>query len=143
MAKVKIIRDYSPTPLHRLMFILQHLSDELLEEEAGIGLSHVRILGTLDSKVPRSQRYIASRLRQTEANVSRQLRAMHKDGLVKVTKNNKDSRQRDVSLTTKGANKYAKAEQLLKKQLDQVYKPIKGWEKKQFNESVAKLNASL
>ena len=143
MAKATIIRDYSPTPLHRLMFVLQHLSDELLEEEVGVSLSQVRIMGTLDSKVPRSQAYIASRLRQTQANVSRQIRVMQKQGLVKITKNKRDSRQRDVVLSNKGEDKYKKSEQLLKKQMDRIYKPIKGWEKKQFEQSVDKLNAIL
>jgi len=41
---------------------------------------------------------------------------MKKHGLVSITKNKKDSRQRDVTLTAKGAKKYQEAEKLLKKQ---------------------------
>src|SRR5436305_9365740 len=92
---------YSPTPLHYLMFILQQKSDELLQGELGISLSHVRILGVLDYSVACSQKSIATKLKQTEANVSRKLLAMVRQGLVKVSKNKDDSRQRDVTLTAK------------------------------------------
>jgi DNA-binding MarR family transcriptional regulator len=109
-------KNYSPTPLHHLMYVLQQLSEELLLKEAGISLSHVRIMGALDTNVPRSQRVIASTLRQTEANVSRQLLVMVRQRLVKITKNKEDGRQRDVTLTAKGLRQYQHAEKLLKKQ---------------------------
>jgi DNA-binding MarR family transcriptional regulator len=40
---------------------------------------------------------------------------MKKQGLVNVARNKKDSRQRDVSLTVKGAHKYQDAAKVLKK----------------------------
>jgi DNA-binding MarR family transcriptional regulator len=73
-------------------------------------------MSALDRSKPQSQRVIASELRQTEANVSRQLHNMKKQGLVNISRNKKDSRQRDVTLTAKGAKKYQDAEKLLKKQ---------------------------
>lgn len=72
-------------------------------------------MSALDSSTARSQRQVATSLRQTEANISRQLQAMKQDGLVSVTRNKKDGRQRDVKLTAKGAGKYQKAASLLKK----------------------------
>jgi DNA-binding MarR family transcriptional regulator len=103
-------------PLLHLSYVLQQVADEILEQEAGVGLSAARIMSTLNRSVPNSQRVIASELRQTEANVSRQLHNMKKHGLVSITKNKKDSRQRDVILTAKGAKKYEQAEKMLKKQ---------------------------
>jgi len=47
---------------------------------------------------------------------------MKKQGLVSITKNKKDSRQRDVVLTAKGAKKYQDAEKLLKKQQSRFLK---------------------
>jgi DNA-binding MarR family transcriptional regulator len=111
----KIKNELSPTPLHYLVYLLQQLSEELLAE-AGVSLSHVRILGVLDGKVPSSQAEVAVNLHQTEANVSRQLQAMHKIGMVKISKNKKDGRQRDVTISAKGKRKYQQAENLLKKQ---------------------------
>jgi DNA-binding MarR family transcriptional regulator len=51
-------------------------------------------MGVLDYSVPCSQKSIADQLKQTEANVSRQLLTMVRQGFVKVAKNKDDSRQR-------------------------------------------------
>jgi DNA-binding MarR family transcriptional regulator len=115
-------------PLLHLSYVLQQSADEILEQEAGVGLSAARIMSTLNKSVPHSQRLIASELRQTEANVSRQLHNMKKQGLVSITKNKKDSRQRDVVLTAKGAKKYQEAEKLLKKQQTKFLKILNAGE---------------
>lgn len=101
--------------LHRSVFILQQKADELLNREAGTGLSAVRIMGQLHSSVPRSQRTVATMLHQTEANVSRQLQVMKKAGLVRIDKNKNDRRVREVTLTAKGSKVYGRAEALLDK----------------------------
>jgi DNA-binding MarR family transcriptional regulator len=139
----KLEEKYPPTPLHYLMFILQQQSDELLHGEVGVSLSHVRIMGALDYKIPSSQKAIANQLQQTEANVSRQLLAMVRQGFVKVTKNKKDSRARDVTLTAKGQRRYEAAEKLLKKQLNSVYKGFSKENKRAFEDSVNKIISAL
>jgi DNA-binding MarR family transcriptional regulator len=133
----------SPTPLHYLMFILQQSSDDLLQGEVGISLSHVRIMGALDYKVPCSQKAISAQLRQTEANVSRQLLAMTRQGFVKVLKNKNDSRQRDVTLTAKGKRRYEAAEKTLKKQLNSVCRGLSTTEKRDFEDFVKKIIGSV
>ncbi|MGH7157033.1 MAG: MarR family winged helix-turn-helix transcriptional regulator [Candidatus Saccharimonadales bacterium] len=127
-------------PLLHLSYVLQHQSDELLEREAGVGLSAARIMSVLDKSSPTSQRDVAMELRQTEANVSRQLQAMKKQGLVSITRNKKDSRQRDVTLTTKGAKKYQDAEKLLKKQQKQLLNILKASEAAAFETAAQKLS---
>jgi DNA-binding MarR family transcriptional regulator len=140
---VKKSTDYSPTPLHYLMFILQQLSDELLGQEVGVSLSHVRIMGALDVSLPYSQRVVATNLRQTEANISRQMRVMADQGLVKIAPNKKDRRQRDVTLTTKGARKYAQAEKLLKKQEAQFLKAVNSHNQGSLENSLERLASSV
>ena len=135
--------DYSPTPLHYLMFILQQLSDELLGQEVGVSLSHVRIMGALDATIPRSQRVVATNLRQTEANISRQMRVMADQGLVKIAPNKKDHRQRDVTLTSKGARKYEQAEKLLKKQEAQFLKAVNSRGQSSLENSLERLASSV
>lgn len=135
----KLGKTYSPTPLHYLMFSLQHMSEEFLLDEVGISLSHIRIMGVLNTSLPVSQKTVAAKTRQTEANVSRQLLAMGKEGLVKVRKNSKDSRLRDVTLTAKGVRRYQAAEKLLKKQLNEVYKTLTKAEKRNFEDSINKI----
>lgn len=101
------------SPLLSLTFVLQQSADEVLQREAGIGLGMARILSGLSPAAPRSQRQLASHLRQTEANISRQLKILQKKGLVSITKNKKDGRQRDVLLTKKGEEKYRTASEIL------------------------------
>ena len=110
-------------PLLHLTYVLQHLCDELLVAQVGVGLSSVRIMSVLSSS-PISQRAVAVALHQTEANVSRQLQTMKSQGLVSIAKNKKDGRQRDVVLTKKGQTKYAKAEALLRAQQKNFYRNL-------------------
>lgn len=108
-----------PSLLH-LSFVLQQRCESALEAEAGVGLSAARIMSVLEKSLPTSQRVIAMELNQTEANVSRQLRSMKKGGLVNITRNKKDNRQRDVTLSAKGSSRYKQAEKILKKQQKQI-----------------------
>ena len=105
MKNINIIGKNNFPPLLHLVYILQQASDEILANEVGVGLSQARIMSVLHTGVPRSQRVVARILSQTEANVSRQLRDMKKRGLVGISKNKKDPRQRDVVLTRKGSAK--------------------------------------
>jgi DNA-binding MarR family transcriptional regulator len=116
-----------PSLLH-LSYVLQHSAEEMLEIEAGVGLSAARIMSVLDKSSPTSQRTIAMELRQTEANVSRQLQSMKKQGLVSITRNKKDSRQRDVVLTAKGSRKNQDAQKVLKKQQKQFLRILSAGE---------------
>ncbi|OGL34989.1 hypothetical protein A3F65_02270 [Candidatus Saccharibacteria bacterium RIFCSPHIGHO2_12_FULL_47_16b] len=132
-----------PSPalaLHRSMFILQQQADELLLNQTGVGLSQVRIMSQLHFSVPRSQRTVATMLRQTEANVSRQLQTMKKQGLVSVERNRKDRRIREVTLTQKGTKTYQKAEKVLERHYDQLEKLWGGAEAKDLTKSLQQLN---
>lgn len=133
----------SASSLHRLTFILQHLSDELLTNKVGVGLSQVRIMGALNSTLPRSQRVVAGQLMQTEANVSRQLRLMQKQGLVSIKKNKKDARQRDVILTSKGLSKYEQADKLLAAQQKELLKMLDKKEAQIFERATRNLIITL
>ncbi|HVS79069.1 MAG TPA: MarR family winged helix-turn-helix transcriptional regulator [Candidatus Saccharimonadales bacterium] len=116
-----------PLLLH-LSYVLQQSAEEILMTEIGVGLSAARIMSTLSRSSALSQREVAVELKQTEANVSRQLRAMKKQGLVSIARNKKDSRQRDVVLTAKGERKRQDAEKALKKQQRQLLKILNAGE---------------
>jgi DNA-binding MarR family transcriptional regulator len=131
------------TSLHQLTFVLQHLLDELLLSKANVGLSQVRIMGALHKSAPRSQRAVAGQLMQTEANISRQLRLMHKQGLVSIKKNKKDGRQRDVVLTAKGAKKQDVAEKLLAAQQKQLLNTLDRKEVQVFERATTNLVMAL
>jgi DNA-binding MarR family transcriptional regulator len=128
-----------PTPLLHLTYILQQSSDELLTSGLGAGLASVRIMSTLHDTIPHSQQSVARQLHQTEANVSRLLQVMKKQGLVSITKNKKDHRQRDVKLTAKGKRKYAQAEKLLSEHHSALLKLLAKGEKREFNRAIDSL----
>ncbi|HET6863944.1 MAG TPA: MarR family transcriptional regulator [Candidatus Saccharimonadales bacterium] len=127
-------------PLLHLSYVLQQSADEILELETGVGLSAARIMSVLDKSKPASQRDVAVQLRQTEANVSRQLHNMKKAGLVNIARNKKDSRQRDVTLTSKGAGHYQQAEKLLKRQQARFLKILNTGESKILEQAARKLS---
>jgi DNA-binding MarR family transcriptional regulator len=127
-------------PLLHLSYVLQHSAEEILEAEAGVGLSAARIMSVLDKSAISSQRAVAKELRQTEANVSRQLQNMKKQGLVSIIRNKKDSRQRDVTLTTKGAKRYQDAQKVLKKQQKQFLRILNASESAAFETAAQKLS---
>lgn len=143
MKKVKKA-SYTPlSSLHQLEFILQHKSDAVLRDGVGIGLGQVQIMRALNRSVPASQRLLAMKLHQTEANISRQLGLLKKKGLVAVNRNRKDRRQREVSLTAKGAKTYDAAEKLLSAQHKELLKLINRQEVLQFERVVSKLLKAL
>lgn len=129
-------------PLLHLTYVLQQQADELLLRENGVGLSQVRIMSALGPS-PISQRRIATSLQQTEANVSRQLQAMKKQGLVSVKRNKKDARQRDVCLSPKGMNTYDKAHKLLARQQAGLWKRLNRHEAEELQAAVGKLATNL
>ncbi len=135
---------YSPlTSLHRLEFILQHKSDLLLRDSVGVGFGQVQILQALHRSVPLSQRAIASKLYQTEANVSRQLQLLKKKGLVSIGRNNKDKRLRETALTTKGQKAFDKAEKILGAQHKELLKMMDDRAVKVFDRAVSHLLKAL
>jgi DNA-binding MarR family transcriptional regulator len=127
-------------PLLQLSYVLQHKSEKVLEKEVGVGLAAARIMSVLDTSEVSSQRNVAMELVQTEANVSRLLQKMKTDGLVTITRNKSDSRQRDVTLTAKGNRQYLKAEKLLKKQQAQFLKLLNSGESKILAQAAEKLS---
>lgn len=127
-------------PLLHLTYILQQVSDEVLQKETAIGLSQARLMSVLGSS-PKSQREIASLLGQTESNVSRQLRGMQKEGLVGIRRNKKDSRQREVVITAKGQKKYQAAEKVLKKEQTGLLKMLSSSELNAFENAAQFLTA--
>ena len=135
---------YNPlTSLHRLEFILQHQSDQLLRSKLRVGFGQVRIMEEIPGDLSRSQREIALRLHQSQANISRQLRELKTRGLVKISANKKDRRQRDVSLTDKGKIKYDQARKLLNKHYSKLLGLLGKDELKTFEHSIHNLLASL
>jgi DNA-binding MarR family transcriptional regulator len=143
MSVIKFSGNGDFPPLLHLSYVLQHTADAELLSEARVGLSQVRIMSGLSNNSPRSQRYLSAELNQTEANISRQLKVMKSRGLVSITKNKKDGRQRDVTLTSKGRQKYQKARKLLNKQQAEIFRMLKQGESEVLEFAAQKLAKQL
>jgi DNA-binding MarR family transcriptional regulator len=61
---------------------------------------------------------------------------------VKITKNKKDARQRDVTITALGVKKYQLAQRVLNNHASITLKALNASEKKQFELFVGKINAN-
>lgn len=135
---------YSPiTSLHRLEFILQHKSDTLLRDSVGVGFSQAQIMQALHRSVPINQRAVASKLYQTEANVSRQMQVLKKKGLVGISRNKKDRRLHEASLTAKGQKVFERCEKVLSAQHKELLKLLNDREVKAFDRAVSHLLKAL
>ncbi len=131
---------YNPlTSLHRLEFILQHQSDLLLRDSVGVGFGQIQIMQALHRSVPMSQRTVASKLYQTEANVSRQLQLLKKKGLVSISRNKKDKRLHETELTAKGQKVFDKAEKILSAQHKDLLKMMDDKDVKALDRAVSHL----
>jgi DNA-binding MarR family transcriptional regulator len=93
-------------PFNNLGYLMQHLaaiigkqSDQVLQEQLGIGLSQYKILMVLEWNPRVSQRSIAASLGQTEASISRQIKLLTGKGLL-VSKRDPNNRRRHITAPT-------------------------------------------
>lgn len=89
--------------LHRVSTELDQVSDQVLQERLGIGLSQYRILLALQERDGISQNQIADNLHQTEASISRQVKLLKNKRLIDIKVNPGNRRERRVFLSDKGS----------------------------------------
>lgn len=88
--------------LHHLSAVFARESDQILQEQLGIGLSQFKILNTLVENSAMQQRHIAIQLGQTEASVSRQIKLLQNKGMVETMRNPVNRREHITTLTLRG-----------------------------------------
>ncbi|HET7060035.1 MAG TPA: MarR family winged helix-turn-helix transcriptional regulator [Candidatus Saccharimonadales bacterium] len=93
-------------PTNNLSYLIQHLAsvmgrqtDQVLQEQLGIGLSQFKILMVLEWNPRVQQKAIADALGQTESSISRQLNLL-KDKKLLVTKPDPQNRRRHITTPT-------------------------------------------
>lgn len=93
-------------PTNSLLYLLQHVSavadkqtDQVLQEQLGIGLSQYRILMVLEWNPRVQQRSIADSLGQTEASISRQIKVLQSKGLLS-TRIDVNNRRKHITTPT-------------------------------------------
>ena len=93
-------------PTNNLGYLIQHLaavmgrqSDQVLQEQLGIGLSQFKILMVLEWNPRVQQKAIADSLGQTEASISRQIKLLKEKKLL-ATKQDPQNRRRHITVPT-------------------------------------------
>jgi DNA-binding MarR family transcriptional regulator len=110
------------SPSNNLNYLITHLaavitkqSDQLLQEQLGIGLSQYRILMVLEWNPHVPQKTIADTLGQTEASISRQVKLLQKSGLLKSKPDPNNKRKHQSLPTALGMQVTEAANDLLKR----------------------------
>lgn len=88
--------------LHHLAAVMGKQSDQVLQEQLGIGLSQFKILMVLDWNPRIQQKDIADSLGQTEASISRQISLLKSKGLLETRIDPSNRRKHVTSPTARG-----------------------------------------
>lgn len=88
-----------PYLLHHLAAVIGKQSDQVLQEQLGIGLSQYKILMVLEWNPRIQQKSIAGSLGQTEASISRQISVLKEKGLL-ISKPDPNNKRRHMSVPT-------------------------------------------
>lgn len=106
------------TLLHHLSSVFTRESDQILQEQLGIGFSQFKIMNTLQANPAMQQRHIAVSLGQTEASISRQIKLLKSRGLLVTKPNPQNRREHLTTLTPKGIRLAEAAQSVLAAYMD-------------------------
>ena len=90
------------TLLHHLSALYTRESDQILQEQLGIGFAQFKILSTLAENPAGQQKHIAFALGQTEASISRQIKLLRNKGMLETRIQPQNRREHQTTLTAKG-----------------------------------------
>jgi DNA-binding MarR family transcriptional regulator len=88
--------------LHRVVMLMGDAARQRMGHDGGLTYSQLRLLGTLEDIQPATQHRLAQALSVSDPAVSRALRPLETDGLVRITPDPDHGRRRLVSLTDTG-----------------------------------------
>ena len=107
--------------LNYLSVYINRQSEQILQEQLGIGFSQFKILIALQVNPVVGQKELASSLSQTEAAVSRQMKLLREKGLVISRVNPKNRREHRTLITSKGQRLREAASTLLEREYKQLF----------------------
>lgn len=137
-------------PTNHLGYLLQHTSsslsrrsDQVLQEQLGIGVSQFKIMMVLKWNPNVQQRQIADALGQTEASISRQIKLMHNENLLQTTISPHNRREHITTLTAKGVRMTQEALNVLHRDNAPIFKVLSEKQQKQFMEILRLLHGEI
>lgn len=122
---------------------LARQNDTVLRERLNIGFSQYKILMVLQMYPNIRQKEIANQLGQTEASVSRQIKLMFDDGLLKSTQRPENRREHTTVLTTRGVRVSQQAVDILNEHNRVVFDSLTEKQQQQLLESIQNLHNAV
>jgi DNA-binding MarR family transcriptional regulator len=116
------------SPTNHLQYLVQHIAsvmgkqtDQLLQEQLGIGLSQYRILSALEWTPRVQQKTIADNLGQTEASISRQVALLSQKGLLIIKRDATNRRKHIIMPSPMGMQLTEAATAIIRRSLGPEY----------------------
>lgn len=88
--------------LHRVVMLMGEAARRRTDDPGGLTYSQIRLLGTLEDIEPTTQHRLAQALSVSDPAISRALRPLEADSLVRITVDPEHARRRLVQLTDLG-----------------------------------------
>ena len=122
-------------------YLLQHVpvtlgqqSNQVLQEQLGIGMAQFKILSLLQIQPHLRQRQLANHLGQTEASISRQIKLLTDKGMLAIRVNPKSRREHITLPTPKGVKITQAAQDILSHYHAPLYEHLSEKQQKQLVE---------
>ncbi|MEO7364241.1 MAG: MarR family winged helix-turn-helix transcriptional regulator [Candidatus Saccharimonadales bacterium] len=118
-------------PTSQLLYLVQHVAsvmskqtEQLLQEQLGIGMSQYRILTALEWTPRVQQKTIADNLGQTEASISRQVSLLAQKGLLVIKRDATNRRKHIIMPTPMGMQINEAATAIIRRSLGPEYSAL-------------------
>jgi DNA-binding MarR family transcriptional regulator len=122
--------------LHRIHFLLDRLSDHVLQEKHDVTFSQFMTLFAIRRCDGVSQRQVADVQDVTEAAVSRHIESLEKAGFLNSSENPRNRREHALTLTELGLRVLTEASETLSASLKTVFKKLSATDKKVLDQSL-------
>ncbi len=129
--------------VHRIHFLLDRLSDHLLQEKHSITFSQCMTLFAIRRCDGVSQRHAAHVQDVTEAAVSRHIESLEKAGFLNSLENPRNRREHTLTLTKSGLRVLTEASETLNASLKNVFKKLSVTEKEALDQSLDTVLATI
>lgn len=129
--------------LHHITAVLARNSDQVLQEQLGIGFSQFKILLVLQEQPGVRQKQLAQKLGQTEASVSRQVKLLSDDGLILSQVSPRNRREHLSYLTSKGTKIVERSLEILNTYHAPVFAGLSSKQQQQLQELLLQVHTAM
>lgn len=129
--------------LHHVTTLLARQSDQILQEQLGIGFSQFKIMLILGEGKGIQQRQIATTLGQTEASISRQIKLLIDSGMITNQVNPTNRREHITHLTPKGMKVMEKATEILNNYHSPIFNRLSERQQVQLRELLTTMHGAI